>query len=291
MSSGVADWERTGSYHTIAGQRVFVVDRAAEAERSEPALLLHGFPTCSYDWRETIDVLARRRRVVALDLLGFGLSAKPDRKYSLLGQADLVEAIAAELGLWEVALVTHDMGDSVGGELLARSLEGALGFEVTHRVVTNGSIYMELVQLSDGQKLLLMLPDEILAEDQAPDRAAVAAALRGTLAPDASVDPGELETLAELVVRDGGSRLLPRTIRYVEERRVHEARWTGAIERHAAPLTIIWGDVDPIAVWPMAEKLHEGRPDATLVRLSGIGHYPMLESPAAFDAAVEHALG
>jgi pimeloyl-ACP methyl ester carboxylesterase len=150
---------------------------------------------------------------------------------------------------------------------------------------------MDLVQLSDGQKLLLMLPDEILEEDQAPDLAAVAAALRGTLAPDAAVDPGELETLAELVVRDGGNRLLPRTIRYVEERRRYEARWTGAIERHAAPLTVIWGDVDPIAVWPMAQKLHEARPDATLVRLDGIGHYPMLESPAAFDAAVEHALG
>ncbi len=291
MSSASTAWEQAGSYLTLGGQHVFVADRPAEVEEREPALILHGFPTCSYDWRDTIDVLARRRRVVALDLLGFGLSAKPDQKYSLFAQADVVEAVATELGLTEVALISHDMGDSVGGELLARSLGGALAFQVTTRVVTNGSIYMELVQLSDGQKLLLMLPDEMLGEEQAPDRAAVATALRGTLAPDASVDPSELDALAELVVRDRGSRLLPRTIRYVEERRVHEERWTGAIERHAAPLTIIWGDVDPIAVWPMAEKLHEARPDATLVRLNGIGHYPMLESPAAFNAAVEHALG
>ncbi len=291
MSSSLSDWERAGGYHSVDGQRVFVVDRPARAEQHEPALVLHGFPTCSYDWRGTIDALASHRRVVALDFVGFGLSAKPDRRYSLFEQADVVEAVMAELGLPGVALVSHDMGDSVAGELLARALQGALGFEVTTRVLTNGSIYMELVQLSDGQQLLLGLPDAMLPEDLAPDAASVAGALRSTLAPDAPVDSAELDVLAALIVRDGGSRLLPRTIRYVEERRIHEGRWTGAIERHPSPLTIVWGDLDPIAVWPMAERLHGARPDATLVRLTGVGHYPMLEAPAAFEAAVEHALG
>ena len=65
------------------------------------------------------------------DLLGFGLSDKPDQRYSLFEQADLVEAVAGDLGLDEVALLTHDMGDSVGGELLARSIDGTLSFDVT----------------------------------------------------------------------------------------------------------------------------------------------------------------
>jgi pimeloyl-ACP methyl ester carboxylesterase len=79
-------------------------------------------------------------------------------------------------------------------------------------------------------------------------------------------------------------------IRYVEERRQHEGRWTGAIERHPGQLTIVWGDADPIAVWPMAECLHAARPDATTVRLRDVGHYPMLEAPDAFTSAVEHGL-
>jgi pimeloyl-ACP methyl ester carboxylesterase len=250
--------------------------------------VLHGFPTSSHDWQRVLDRLTRRHRVVLPDLLGFGLSEKPDQRYSLFEQADLVEALTRDFGLEEIALVTHDMGDSVGGELLARSLDGTLAFDVTRRVISNGSVYLDMAHLTDGQKLLLSLPDERLAEGLG--RGALVQALRGTFASGAPVSDEDVETAADLIHRDGGDLLLPRTIRYVEERREHEGRWTGAIEQHPSPVTIVWGDVDPIAVWPMAERLHAARPDSTLVRLRDIGHYPMLEAPDAFAAAVDHAL-
>lgn len=282
----IAEWERGGLRRRVGGRDVFVVDQGRE-RHGDPVVVLHGFPTCSLDWRDAIARLASRRRVVAMDFLGFGLSEKPDQRYSLFEQADLVEVLVGALGIERAVLMSHDMGDSVAGELLARSIAGDLGFEVTARVVSNGSIYMSLAQLTDGQKMLLSLPDEMVAADAAPTTELLVAALRATCAPDSTVPDDELAALAELIVRDGGNRLLPRTIRYVEERLEHEGRWTGAIERHPAPLTIVWGDVDPIAVWPMAERLHAARPDATLVRLPGIGHYPMLEAPDAFSAALE----
>jgi pimeloyl-ACP methyl ester carboxylesterase len=257
-------------------------------DHGPPVLVLHGFPTSSHDWHRVLDRFARRRRVVLPDLLGFGLSDKPDQRYSLFEQADLVEAVAGDLGLDEVALLTHDMGDSVGGELLARSLDGTLSFGVTSRVLTNGSVYIDMAHLTDGQQLLLSLPDERLADRLGRD--ALVDALRGTFAPGAVVPDDDVQLAAELILRDGGDRLLPRTIRYVEERREHEGRWTGAIERHPSPLTIVWGDVDPIAIWPMAERVHAARPDATLVRLRDVGHYPMLEAPDELAAALDHAL-
>jgi pimeloyl-ACP methyl ester carboxylesterase len=275
-------------FQEVDGHRIHVVDQGSGD--ADPVLVLHGFPTCSRDWEPVLSEMSARRRVVIPDFLGFGLSDKPDQRYSLFEQADLVEQVAAALGLTRVALVTHDMGDSVGGEVLARSVDGTLGFEVTRRVISNGSIYIEMAQLSDGQLLLLSLPDEMLPEGGGPDAEALATALRNTLAPDATVDASTLRELGELVVHNGGNRLLPRLIRYIEERRVHQGRWTGAIENHPSPLTIVWGDLDPIAVWPMAERLHERRPEATLVRLEGIGHYPMLEAPDAFAAALDHAL-
>ena len=96
--------------------------------------------------------------------------------------------------------------------------------------------------------------------------------------------------MVDLVLRRDGNRLLPRTIRYLEERREHEDRWTGAIETHPAPLRIIWGDADPIAVPAMTDRLIERRPDTPLTRLEAVGHYPMLEAPDAFLAALRVGL-
>jgi pimeloyl-ACP methyl ester carboxylesterase len=285
----VDDWFARGKLHSVSGFDVFVVDVPAVRDDAEPVLVLHGFPTSSFDWRKALDVLRARRRVVLLDMPGYGFSSKPDTKYSLFTQADVVEAVAREVGLSDVALVTHDMGDSVGGEILAREIDGNLGFHVTRRVLTNGSIYIEMAQLTDGQKLLLSLPDEALPEGTL-NADGTAAGLKITFAPDLPVADDELHAMAELVIRDGGGRILPRIIRYIEERRVHERRWTGAIETHPAPLHVIWGDLDPVAVWPMAERVASVRTDAVLTRLDGVGHYPMVESPARFNAALEAAL-
>ena len=102
---------------------------------------------------------------------------------------------------------------------------------------------------------------------------------------------GDLAGDAELICREGGNTLLTRTIRYVEDRRRAEDRYTGAIETHPSPLGVIWGSEDPIAVREMASRVVERRPDATLCVLEGVGHYPMLEAPIDFVAAVSRMLG
>jgi pimeloyl-ACP methyl ester carboxylesterase len=290
MSRAVAAWARRGRRIGLGGESIFVVDEPPRRGSGAPVLVLHGFPTCSFDWAPVLDALSARHRVVVPDMFGYGFSSKPDRHYSLFDQADMVQGLAAVLDLDDVVLITHDVGDSVGGEIVARDLDGTLTFRVARRVVTNGSIYLDLAQLTEGQKLLMSLPDERLPADAAPDAVALAAALRATLAPGTRVGDENLADHAELIVRGGGNRLLPRLIRYIEERRVHEARWTGAIERHPAPLTVAWGDLDPIAVWSMAERLGRARPDAEVIRLRGLGHYPMLEDPARFAAALSGAL-
>ncbi|MGH9112940.1 MAG: alpha/beta fold hydrolase, partial [Acidimicrobiales bacterium] len=284
----VAAWEKRGRRLALAGGDVWVLDVHDDVDDAglDPVLVLHGFPTCSFDWRHVLPTLADRRRVVLLDFLGFGLSAKPDGRYSLRGQADVVEAVAAELGLARVALVTHDMGDSVGGELLARDLDGRLPFAISRRVLTNGSIYLDLAQLTAGQLFLLDLPDARLDVGLgADDGAAMRTALAATCSPERQPDHDELAAQWALVARNDGHTLLPRTIRYIEDRRAEEARYTGAIERHPSPLGVVWGDQDPIAVVAMAHRLADRRPDATTVILDGVGHYPMIEDPERFAAA------
>jgi pimeloyl-ACP methyl ester carboxylesterase len=283
-----AGWEAIGEYRELSGARVFTVDAPAiGAAQHPPLLVLHGFPTSSFDYAAVLDGLRAGRRVVLLDMLGYGFSAKPDRHYTMALQADIAGALVAELRIDRLDLLTHDMGDTVGGELLARRAEGAWPVEVVHRVLTNGSIYIEQAHLSNGQQLLLGLPDERLPEGGPIDAASIARSLRDTfsagtplLPPGWPEDP--VPPAAALVVRDDGQRLLPRLIRYIEERRANERRFTGAIETDPSPLHVVWGLDDPIAVPSMVDTLVAARPAASAVRLEGVGHYPMVEAPQRF---------
>jgi pimeloyl-ACP methyl ester carboxylesterase len=284
----VKAWETRGRRISVDGRSVWVLDVPAIDDRgADPLLVLHGFPSCSFDWRHVLDAFRAQRRVIALDFLGFGLSDKPDVRYGMRMQADVVEAVARDVGLASVALVTHDMGDTVGGELLARSLEGTLPFAVTNRVLTNGSIYIDMAHLSDGQQLLLSLPDE---PTELVSAEGFKAGLAGTFSPKSEVDADELDAQWLFAERSGGNRMLPRTIRYIEDRRAEERRFTGAIETHPSPLSVVWGADDPIAILEMTEQLRRARPDAQITILDGVGHYPMIESPERFAAAVTGAL-
>ena len=286
-----AEWEQRGGLRELASHEVFTIEVPAHGEeRAEPLLVLHGFPTSSLDFHLVLDSLAEHRRVLLIDLVGYGLSSKPDRAYSMDLQADVVAAYTGELGVDRLALLTHDMGDTVGGELLARQLEGRWPVEVTRRLITNGSIYIQMAHLSVGQEVLLSLPDERVPEGSAPDRRGLEASLAATFSPEASVPDDELAAMSAMIARHDGQLLLPRLIRYIEERRAHESRYTGAIESHPSPLSILWGRDDPIAVVAMATRLHEARPDATLEVLDGVGHYPMVEAPGRFAASAARAL-
>ena len=286
----VEDWEDRGRRLDVEGGRVFVVDIPGDVERGEPLLLVHGFPSSSFDWRMLIDPLARDRRVIAFDFLGYGLSDKPDVAYSLFDQATILERVVTRLGVERAAIVSHDMGDSVTAEVLARSLEGTLPFEVTRRVLTNGSIYIEMAQLSPGQQMLLGLPDAALPAETAPTFETFAPSIASIFG-DAPPGDDELRGQWELLSRADGHRLLPRLIRYIEERRRHESRWIAALREHPAPVTVVWGDRDPIAVYAMAERFVSERAGTPLVRLDGVGHFPMIESPDRLYDAIEGALG
>jgi pimeloyl-ACP methyl ester carboxylesterase len=286
----VEEWEDRGRVLDANGRRVFVLDVPGDVERGEPLLLIHGFPTSSFDWRTLIDPLARDRRVVTFDFPGFGLSSKPANvRYSLFDQASIAEEVLHQLGITRVAVVSHDMGDSVAAELYARAIEGTLGFEVTRRVLTNGSIYIEMAQLSPGQQMLLAMDDVALPRDAAPNEETFCASIAAIFG-DKLPRPDELHAQWELLSREDGHTILPRTIRYIEERREHETRWIKALREHPAPVTVAWGDADPIAVYAMAERFCAERPGTPLVRLDGVGHFPMIEAPERLYDAIEQAL-
>ena len=103
-------------------------------------------------------------------------------------------------------------------------------------------------------------------------------------------DEVELDCQWLLLADQKGYALMPRTIRYIEDRRAEERRFTGAIESHPSPLGVVWGADDPIAVHAMTDQLVGVRPDADLITLDGVGHYPMIEAPDRFADALMQLL-
>lgn len=80
-----------------------------------PVLLLHGWPTSSFLWREVMRPIARANRVVALDLPGFGASDKPvGIRYSFDFFGRTLDLFLAHLGIDQLGLAVHDLGGPVG---------------------------------------------------------------------------------------------------------------------------------------------------------------------------------
>jgi pimeloyl-ACP methyl ester carboxylesterase len=282
LPRAVRDWRDQGRFIEHDGQRIFVLDTNSHPGRF--VFILHGFPSSSFDWHHVVPALASRARVVTFDFLGFGLSDKPDDSYSLFAQTDLAEAVAAECGIDTCVLVSHDMGDTVAAELLKRHSEGRIAFTVERSILTNGSIFIDMAQLSAGQQLLLGLPDERLP--QPLDLAGMRPGLSETFAADHPPSAGELDAMIALVRNNQGDQLLPRLIRYIEERRASQDRFTSGLVDFAGPMTALWGEKDPIAVVAMTERLKELRPATEVITWPDVGHWPSLEAPERVAGAI-----
>ncbi|MGH2739838.1 MAG: alpha/beta fold hydrolase [Actinomycetota bacterium] len=287
VPSDVLDWQRAGRFVSVRGDEVFVVDVGGKG--AETVLILHGFPGSSFDWRGVVPHLAERFRVLALDFLGYGLSAKPEEaRFSLFEQADLVEEVARHAEIERCSLLSHDMGDSVAAELLMRSVEGRLSFGIDRATLTNGSIFIDMAQLSAGQEALLAMPDEPLADPLPLE--AFRPGLAATFGSDHPPADTELEAMVWLIGNNNGDRLLPRLIRYIEERRENQDRWTAGLVEYPGPMTAIWGEQDPIAVVGMAHHLKELRPETEVVTWPDVGHWPSIEVPERLATAVADRL-
>ncbi|MGP3684256.1 alpha/beta fold hydrolase [Streptomyces sp. IBSNAI002] len=276
----LCDWTEGGNSLRIGTHSVFV--RQDGPEGGAPVTLVHGFPTSSHDWAAVVPALAAAGlRVTTLDLLGFGESDKPRRhRYSVLYQASLVEEVWRRCGIGGTALVAHDYGVSVGQELLARAPA-----RITRMAWLNGGLYPDLHRPVPVQRLLHGPLGPLLAPFTTERR--FAATLRSVLG--RPVHDEDVHDLWAAASRDGGHRLAPRLLRYIDERRVHAVRWTAALEGYSGPALFVWGPADPVSGGHVLPRIRERMPQARIVELAGprpVGHYPQLEDPGAVAAAL-----
>ena len=239
-----------------------------------PLLLIHGFGATLYTWRSLVPVLARRHRVITVDLKGSGRAPKPaDRHYSVLDQAGYVAELIEGENLTDLTVIGHSFG---GGVALAALVGHALSpARIRSLVLIDSMAYRQripwfiaalqvpglgpcMLRLSPPEmqvRLVLRagyhdpgrITDDIVRTYAAPLRDAAA---RGALIETArAIPPDDVDALA--------------------------ARY-GDI---AVPTLLLWGRHDTIVPLDIGERLHRAIPGSRLVVIDDAGHLPHEERP------------
>lgn len=245
-----------------------------------PTLLcIHGFPTASWDFRDLWPRLTARFDVVAHDLVGLGLSAKPRRPITQALQADVIEALFAELGIEEAHIFAHDLGDTVAQELLARQLDGTAKVRWLSCCFLNGGIFPESHQPRFIQKLVMSPVGPVVARLMPQFR--FNRSLAAVFGPDTQPSKQFLDDSWHLVTVGGGKAALHRVLQYMKERKTHRERWVRPLLENIVPMRLIDGALDPVSGRHLADRYAELVPNADVVMLDHLGHYPHVEEPDA----------
>ena len=283
--SDIEQWWAGGERLALAAdgvQRTIFLRRLGSGP---PMTLLHGFPSSSHDWAKVAPALAERHPLLMPDFLGFGASEKPaDHDYSLHEQADLVEAMWAREGIGATILVAHDYAVSVTQELLARRAEGKLAVDLLAVHLLNGGLYPDLHRRQPTQTALLD-PEQGPRIGELMNEQLFVAGIAPTFAEDydASQDSAQMW---RAMSRDDGQRIGHLLIGYITDRERHERRWVAALEQTDVPLSFVWGMLDPVSGAHMAQRIAERLPDAPMLAMADVAHWPQLEAPGRVAEAL-----
>jgi pimeloyl-ACP methyl ester carboxylesterase len=270
-------WRKEAQRFVAAGHGLAYWTSDARSEKPW-LLLIHGYPTSSWDWTAVWPQLAPHFRLAAMDMLGFGLSDKPKNfPYSILLQADLQEALLEHLGVSEAHVFAHDYGNTVGQELLARCNERALSFALKSMCFLNGGLFPEQHRARPVQKLGLTPLGPLLGLMMSRER--LKKSFDEIFGPQTKASAEELDGHWALMREGGGVSILHKLLHYIPERRANRERWVGALKRTRAPLRLIDGGADPVSGAHLYRYYREQVPNADAVLFESIGHYPHTEAP------------
>ncbi len=271
-----AEWHHAGQDAVLAGHRIFFHDSGG----SRPVLvLLHGFPTSSWDWVPVRPMLGRHFRLIAPDFLGYGFSDRPvPHDYTIAEQAQIVVELLQRQNIRAYHLLTHDYGDTVAQELLARRADdGADDPDILSVCLLNGGLFPETHRPRLIQKLLLTPAGPVLSRLQT--RRSFGKSFAAVFGPDTRPTEEQLDAFWDILTWNGAPRLFHRLLQYIPERMQYRDRWAGALQKATCPLRLINGLLDPVSGAHMVERYRELVPAADVVELPHVGHYPQTEAP------------
>lgn len=275
----VSAFYESGEFQHINGNSIFWFSVPCQKENAPTVLLLHGFPTSSYDWIEVAPALTKHVNLIGFDFLGFGFSDKPNpHHYSIIEQTEITESFAAQIGNGPLHVLCHDYAVSVGQELIARNVQSKLSFELASCSFLNGGLFPETHQALLIQRLLLSPVGPILS--MLMGFAQFKKSFTSVFGPHSQPSESELDEFWEIIHFKNGKHVFHNLITYMKDRITHRSRWVHALKNSTVPLSLINGSLDPVSGAHLVARYKEleCRLDH-LAELGDIGHYPHVEAP------------
>ncbi|MEM0912248.1 MAG: alpha/beta hydrolase [Pseudomonadota bacterium] len=277
----LTDWYYTGSFLDINDHKIFY-----KMNGNGPVLLMiHGFPTSSWDWYQIWPELTQRYKCIAIDMLGFGYSSKPKQDYLIKEQADIIEDALRQIGVSTAHVLSHDYGDTVSQELLARQCDGILSFEIKTLHLLNGGLFPETHHALLVQKLMLSPLGGVFA--RLLTRKSLEINFKHIFGQYTPPSEQEIKDFWYLIKHNNGKHVMHKILDYVHQRTAHRERWVTALQNTQVPIKLTVGMADPVSGAHMVDRYRELITDPLVTELDDIGHYPQLEAP---DVVSEEAI-
>ncbi len=292
------DWREHQRWVLVDGEPVNVIELGADTDTDTdreigqrdgtlPLVFVHGLSGSWPNWLEQLPVLATKRRVIAMDLPGFGHSPMPSWPISISAYARLLDRLLDVLGIDAAALVGNSMGGFISAELAIAYpqrverlvLVSAAGIST----YDNRGARRALPALQRAERVLTAYTAWMASKS---DTVARRARLREATLNVVTRHPSRLPAaLAAEQLRGSGK---PGFMQALEANLDYDFR--ERLPEIACPTLIVWGEDDRLITARDAQVFAELIPDSRVVMYADTGHMSMLERPEAFNALLEEFL-
>ncbi|OAY57421.1 pheophytinase, chloroplastic [Manihot esculenta] len=277
------------NYWTWRGHKIHYVVQG----EGLPIVLIHGFGASAFHWRYNIPELAKRYKVYALDLLGFGWSEKAIIEYDAMVWRDQVVDFLKEIVKEPAVIVGNSLGGFTALVAAVGLREQVVGVALLNSAGQFGNPNAETNKSEESilQKLVLKPLKEIFQRVvlgflfwQAKQPARIESVLKSVYINTSNVDDYLVESITRPAADPNAGEVYYRLMtRFM----LNQSKYTldSALSQLTCPLLLLWGDLDPWVGPAKANRIKEFYPRTTLVNLQA-GHCPHDEVPDLVNKAL-----
>ena len=254
----------------LQGMQVHLRDEGARDD-PEPIVLIHGTSASLHTWDGWTEALKGQRRVIRMDLPGFGLTGPaPDGNYRMERYADFIAALMDQLGVRRAVLAGNSLGGGIAWHTAVRHPE-----RVSRLVLVDATGYpLQSTSVPLGFRLAQIDWLQPLMSQLLPRRM-IAASVRNVYADPNKVTPELVDRYYELTLRAGNRVSLSQRLKLRET----DEQYAGLIKTIRQPTLILWGAQDQLITEPSGQRFHQDIAGSQYVVFDALGHVPQEEDP------------